>query len=990
MNIFIKSLFKMSFGRYGSKNNNLSYMNKFKSTQTVLILLFVFLILDLSAQTFVHPGMLHKDSDFDRMKAKVSASAQPWKGGWDMMVANSHSASTYSLQGPVDTVYRGYDGVHPENYGMFFNDIAAAYANAIRWKVGGTVANADKAVQILNAWAGKLKALKGTGDAYLAAGIYGYEIANAAEIMRSYSGWTATDFATFRNMMLTVFYPLNHDFLVRHNNACITNYWANWDLCSMASMISIGILCDNATIFNEAVTYYKSGVGNGQLAKVVNYLYAGDIGQWQESGRDQGHCLLGPALIGPFCEMAWNQGLDLYGYDNNRLWKGCEYVAKYNLGNAVPFTAYNNCNNVNQLVNSPTGRGSLRPVFELIYNHYVNRKGFYSPYIQMYAAQCRPEGGGGNYGSTSGGFDQLGYGTLTFSLESPIKKGQIITFPALSAMVVGDTDKDPGATASSGIRVTYQSATPDIAEIVNNKIHALKCGTATIKAYQVGDSVYNEATAVSQNITITNPTPVVAGTNNIYISSTGMAMDVSGNSLLDGGAIIQWNGNGGTNQQWLISSMSGNDYKIIDVNSGKALDVIGNSNTAGAKLEQRAYTGEAYQIWTITDNCDGTYKIVNTGNGLALGVTGSSTTAGATMEVNTYTGATSQKFNFVLLKSTKTAQTITFNSLPQKNRGDADFAPGASASSGLAVSYTSTNPAVATIVNGKVHIVGGGKTYIVASQAGNSTYDAAYDVPQLLTVSRLNQTITFPTFPTVHYRDADFPIGATVSSGLPLTYVSSNIAVATIVNGNIHVLTTGTTVISVSQLGDTLYNVAPQADQTLNVLKLDQTISFPILPTMKVGDADFAPGATASSGLTVTYKSSNTDVATIVSSKIHAVGAGTTLITASQSGDAKRYNAAPDSVQSLTILLANGINNLSESSIQIYPNPSKGIFTIDFTDDVPPNTAISITDLLGKEVYSDIKCSSKNKINLDHNPKGVYIVKIIYDGHLICGKILKE
>jgi hypothetical protein len=36
-------------------------------------------------------------------------------------------------------------------------------------------------------------------------GLQGYEIANAAEIMRTYAGWSATDFARFKNMMLQVF-----------------------------------------------------------------------------------------------------------------------------------------------------------------------------------------------------------------------------------------------------------------------------------------------------------------------------------------------------------------------------------------------------------------------------------------------------------------------------------------------------------------------------------------------------------------------------------------------------------------------------------------------------------------------------------------------------------------------------------------------------------------------------------------------------------------
>jgi len=33
-----------------------------------------------------------------------------------------------------------------------------------------------------------------------------------------------------------------------------------------------------------------------------------------------------------------------------------------------------------------------------------------------YAARVRVEGGGGDYGGDSGGFDQLGFGTLAYTL----------------------------------------------------------------------------------------------------------------------------------------------------------------------------------------------------------------------------------------------------------------------------------------------------------------------------------------------------------------------------------------------------------------------------------------------------------------------------------------------------------------------------------------------------------------------------------------------
>lgn len=81
-------------------------------------------------------------------------------------------------------------------------------------------------------------------------------------------------------------------------------------------------------------------------------------------------------------------------------------------------------------------------------------------------------------------------------------------------------------------------------------------------------------------------------------------------------------------------------------------------------------------------------------------------------------------------------QTIIFEALPAKVVGDADFAPGATASSGLAVSYTSSNEAVATIVEGNIHIVGAGETIITATQDGNAEFEAATPVSQKLVVTK--------------------------------------------------------------------------------------------------------------------------------------------------------------------------------------------------------------------------------------------------------------
>ena len=369
------------------------------------------------AKKFIHPGLLHTEADFARMKAKVQTGAQPWLDNWKLLLSSRYAQLGYRPR-PVEEVSRGQGSTGP-NIAQLYYDIHAAYGCALRWKVSGDEAYAQKSIAILNGWSASLKRIGGNADRFLALGIHGRQLANVAEIMRTYPGWAPADFERFQQMMLTVFYPANKDFLVHHNGAVITNYHANWDLCNMASLMAIGVLCDRRDIYDEAVVYFKMGGGNGAIDKAVTYIHPGYLGQWQESGRDQGHTMLGIGLMADICEMAWNQGDDLYGYENNRFLSGAEYVARYNLGKDVHWQWYNRGEGrKGKLVGyggvSPAERGILPAIWEKIYNHYVNRRGLDAPHVAEAAAKRRPEGGPGGHPST---FDQLGYGTLAFTRD---------------------------------------------------------------------------------------------------------------------------------------------------------------------------------------------------------------------------------------------------------------------------------------------------------------------------------------------------------------------------------------------------------------------------------------------------------------------------------------------------------------------------------------------------------------------------------------------
>lgn len=429
------------------------------------------------ASVYAHPGLQHTAADLADLAQRVSSQTQPWYAGFERLAANGRSNAGWQPR-PLETVIRGGTG---QNYMQMVYDVHAAYQNALRWHATGFEEHGAAAVRILNAWSASLVTVTGNADRFLAAGIYGYQFANAAELVRDRPDF---EFARFRDMLLRVFHPMNEDFLTRHNDAVITNYWANWDLCTMASILAIGILADRDDLVDRAVTYFHEGAGNGSLPHAIPFVYDEGLAQWQESGRDQGHTIMGIGLMAVFCEMAWNQGIDCYGADDNRFLKAAEYVAKYNLGHDVPFTPYSWQSGPNttaphvgwqtHTVVSSASRGQARPVWELVLGHYAGRRGLAAPWVGQMVDAVRPEGGGGDYGTTSGGYDQLGFGTLTSAAPPPggriaslhafthpdrrvAADGAVVSLAAGPALAASRFRVVPGLADASGERVSFES-----------------------------------------------------------------------------------------------------------------------------------------------------------------------------------------------------------------------------------------------------------------------------------------------------------------------------------------------------------------------------------------------------------------------------------------------------------------------------------------------------------------------------------------------------
>ncbi|KAF2022030.1 GPI anchored protein-like protein [Aaosphaeria arxii CBS 175.79] len=384
-----------------------------------------------AVKQFKHPGSLHTQGDLDRIRGHVEKGDEPWSKAFAHLSANSLAQPTREPN-PKTVIVRGkVDGL-TENYPSAYRDAHSAYQLALRWIITGNTTFATAAVGVLDAWASTLEGIDGGSDKFLAAGLYGYQFANAGELLRSFSGWPAKSQSAFGAMLKNVFAPMNRDFL-DHHNGIPDHYYANWYLCNIASLMAIGTFVDNSTMYNYAVEYFKNGPADGAVANgalpffsIANFTEETSgkpLMQGQEAGRDQGHALLCFALLGVIGQQGYNQGVDLFNLFGNQILNGAEYAAKYNTGHSVPFKPYNTYEGVRNEI-SDAQRYNIRPGFEAIYSHYAELKGLDASWSKAYRDMVNGnsteniEGGGGDFGPNSGGFDVFGHGTLLYRLKA--------------------------------------------------------------------------------------------------------------------------------------------------------------------------------------------------------------------------------------------------------------------------------------------------------------------------------------------------------------------------------------------------------------------------------------------------------------------------------------------------------------------------------------------------------------------------------------------
>ncbi len=275
----------------------------------------------------------------------------------------------YQMQGPYKIIAR--DGEYRQTKKGSEDDMRAALTLARE-------GHRERALQIIDAYAKTLQRLDGH-DAPLCL-VQCFDLVRAITLVDDENEENTSLYeAMIRRAILPTIEQFDADSPYANGN-----WGAIVNRCRMACAICL----KDSALYQASIDYFLHANDNGSLPK-----YISETGQCQETGRDQGHVQLGLEALAQTCEMAWEQGDDLWGALDNRLLKGFEYTARYNLGYDVPFETWTDCTGLYCDWTEPgqMGRGRLWDIYQLPYNHYVKRKGLKMPFTQRIVKGAKPK-----------------------------------------------------------------------------------------------------------------------------------------------------------------------------------------------------------------------------------------------------------------------------------------------------------------------------------------------------------------------------------------------------------------------------------------------------------------------------------------------------------------------------------------------------------------------------------------------------------------------
>jgi sugar lactone lactonase YvrE len=458
------------------------------------------------------------------------------------------------------------------------------------------------------------------------------------------------------------------------------------------------------------------------------------------------------------------------------------------------------------------------------------------------------------------------------------------------------------ATASSGSTVSYASTTPTVCTVSGATASSLISGACTIEATQAGNAVYAAASPVYSSFWVNHATQTIAfpaistpqialtgvpltatassGLAVIYVSTTPTYCTVSSSIatpiLASGTCTIEATqaGNGAYGPATPVS----HSFWVNHASQTIAFPAIAPQPAlTSVSLTATASSGLAVSYVSTTP----AYCTVSGSTVMPILASGTCTIEATQAGNAAYAAATPVYRGFWVNHA---AQTITFPFIANHVvLTSATLA--ATASSGLAVSYTSLTPSVCSVSGATASLPFSGICTIQATQAGNTVYGPAPAINRSFTVTGSTpQTITFPPIAT-EVALTSVGLSATASSGLTVSYISTTSTICSVSGATASSLTSGMCGIAATQTGNGIYSAAATVYSSFWVNHATQTITFPAIATPQVAATSVGLTATASSGLTVAYASTTPTICGVSGATASSLISGICTIQATQAGN---------------------------------------------------------------------------------------------------------
>ncbi|TRX60073.1 T9SS type A sorting domain-containing protein [Fulvivirga sp. M361] len=191
----------------------------------------------------------------------------------------------------------------------------------------------------------------------------------------------------------------------------------------------------------------------------------------------------------------------------------------------------------------------------------------------------------------------------------------------------------------------------------------------------------------------------------------------------------------------IYTSANGMDWTVLENTPDELFAADLHAGENGLLYASGAIVGSEIvgAVYASSDMGNSWYDVYAEGLG---GIYTSITSWGTELFLSTFAGSSNERIFGVFTTLKPTPQSIDFGALLSKTYGDDPFELTASASSGLPVTYNSSNEEVAVIIDQSIHINAAGSSIITASQPGNDSFAAAGNIEQLLTVNKATLNVS--------------------------------------------------------------------------------------------------------------------------------------------------------------------------------------------------------------------------------------------------------